>query len=1063
MDVQDQYTSASETAPSPAPPPAPTSTHTPTHTPTQTETPDSALLSPAPAGTNPNPNPSIATPIHGAAVSSRSSDSNEGTCDSKKSCFEGSTVLSSSATDPKTNSPALSVEEPMSPPADEVKARGVSMSAAAAALASFSSTTGWLREEVRRRGHPHPSQASTPPLPGQHKPAPKTLGSASEDLSDNGDLTGSPGPSPGPCKSPEAPVRPITAKQESKLADTAATQERNVVRTTAIEIKTGTKPVDAAHHGHKETKKDLIEKLFFSEPGKVTERDGDKEKSHSSIEHNWRAALDFANKNGAVIPHFLHRKPPAEAPKTHESASDESSHSAVAASSAAARKEHPSGTAPTALSPTVARNAPSAVDQQTPDAVKITGLGQLNLLSTPSFQTCSHNAEPKEHVRGLEHREPSGASGGVHSAAQSGGGEDLGLALPLTASLAAAASGWSDAPNDSSTFLLRSGDKRFHPVHSLDGTSTACAASECRSISPFPGKRVETDASSQSCKPTALLALQPTVGGTGTVTVTAKGEGSRSPAPSPRSATASAGKSRTPMQDEEALAGKEKEKVSDKSEWLNKLGEATEKFQNKFSAFKSKRVLPPSDATSTTPPTSQAKTSHVSGSLLTNPFQMHVDVSKPTGQSSQQPQVFKSSLPELLVSTHSLPTIVSPVAQSPTSSHVVQKRDDTPHYRKVMVGSDCRGQREGDEVRTPHSRELFSPDHASTSDLRPRSVSDLSALKSGNGEYENEAMGRSKRALSAGTLDLPICNGLASAMSSNRTKPRGSSITNSSSSAFAPTSSRTAIRATMTPQERRYTMFRQLQSAISDNDTDAEVNEGLLNSFTPIEQLNELLKSTANYGAEVSPNAAVLAFEQQLTGAERSESSFSPGDHCAPAPSRLGVLHVPPSTEAMWAELSQKGKYGKAVLQLYFIGLKSAQGTDPEDTRKSVSFSDSTGFSPAPSVCASTGTTQVHAFPSSGNSGVCAGAKMVLAASYDLQGAECRLLSSAATVDAAEGKLVSLFGAAPVLAGSPSLPPAAVGFQVLLRQDRGKWTTFLCSSEEECGDWMDAIDNAANP
>jgi hypothetical protein len=1051
VDVQDQYISASETVP------APVTTPNPTSTPVHNATPESAPLSPAPAGSNPTPTatPTLGTPVHGAAATVKSPDSNEGTCDSKKGQIEGNTVqLSSSSSDTKSNSTALSVEEPLYPPADEVKAKGVSMSAAAAALATFSSTTGWLREEVRRRGHPNPhsSQASTPPLSG-HKPAPKTLGSASDDLSDIGDLTPSPGPGPGPCpcKSPETPVRPITARLESKVNDSAATHERNIAKTPSMEMKTGTKPADSPKHGQKETKKDLIEKLFFSEPVKVIEKDGDKEKSHSSIEHNWRAALDFANKNGAVIPHFLNRKPSAaESPKPHESASDESSHSATA------RKVLLTGTA--ALRPAVARDAPSALIHQTSDLVKSAEHSQLNLHSTPSSPSCSHNAEPKELVRGLQRREPYSAAEGTCSAAHKRQGEDLGLGAPLPVSHAAASSAQSNAPN---ALLLQSGDKRLNPVHPLDGADPVSAASECRSIAPFPGLRVEMDASSQPCQPGTPLALQPPVAETGAVTVTGEGFRSTGPAPSPRYAPASAGKSKIIAQDEEGLAGREKEKVSDKNEWLNKLGEATEKFQNKFSAFKSKRVLPPSDTTSTPPSTLQAKSSHVSESPADRPFQMHVDVSKPAGQGTHEPQVFKSSLPQLLVSTHSLPRILTPVPKSPTSSHVVQKRDDTPHYRKVIVGTNCRGQRMSDELPTPHIRELFSPNHASSPDLRPRSVSDLAARNPGYEGVENEdTMGRSKRALSVGTLDLPHGNGLTSAMISSRTKARGSGITSSSSSAFAPTSSRTALRATMTPQERRYTMFRQLQSAMTDNDTDTEGNEGFLNSFTPIEQLNDLLQSAASCGAEMSPNAAVLAFEQQLTGEERSESSFSPGDHCAPAPSRLGVLHLPPSEEAMWAELSQGGKYGKAVLQLYFIGLKSAAGTDPDDTRKSVSFCDS--FSPAPSACA-TSSTQVHPLASSGNSGLCAGAKMVLAASYDLQGAECRLLSSAATGDAAEGRLVSLFGAAPVLAGSPSLPPAAVGFQILLKQDRGKWTTFLCSSEEECGDWMDAIDNAANP
>ena len=50
-------------------------------------------------------------------------------------------------------------------------------------------------------------------------------------------------------------------------------------------------------------------------------------------------------------------------------------------------------------------------------------------------------------------------------------------------------------------------------------------------------------------------------------------------------------------------------------------------------------------------------------------------------------------------------------------------------------------------------------------------------------------------------------------------------------------------------------------------------NPDLLQPFDPLSSDFSLS------AAEMSPNAAVLAYAMQLTGAERNESSFSPGDH----------------------------------------------------------------------------------------------------------------------------------------------------------------------------------------
>jgi hypothetical protein len=85
--------------------------------------------------------------------------------------------------------------------------------------------------------------------------------------------------------------------------------------------------------------------------------------------------------------------------------------------------------------------------------------------------------------------------------------------------------------------------------------------------------------------------------------------------------------------------------------------------------------------------------------------------------------------------------------------------------------------------------------------------------------------------------------------------------------------------------------------------------------------------------------------------------------------------------------------------------------------------------------------------------------KMVLAASYDLQEAECRQLTRPQSAEMVSGHAEA--------EGSQSSEPhtaaaGAAGFEILLHTDRKKWIAFMCPSEEDCDDWMDAIDNVAH-
>ena len=113
-----------------------------------------------------------------------------------------------------------------------------------------------------------------------------------------------------------------------------------------------------------------------------------------------------------------------------------------------------------------------------------------------------------------------------------------------------------------------------------------------------------------------------------------------------------------------------KDKYVEKSEWFNKLGEAKEKFQNKFSVFKSKLVHLPGAALS---PSSHLNSPNTSSSLsdilLPKLTDATVVSAKPvrtnsTADPQQPPVTYKSALPELLISAIS--SLTSP---SPSPSH----------------------------------------------------------------------------------------------------------------------------------------------------------------------------------------------------------------------------------------------------------------------------------------------------------------------------------------------------------------------------------------------------------
>jgi hypothetical protein len=547
--------------------------------------------------------------------------------------------------------------------------------------------------------------------------------------------------------------------------------------------------------------------------------------------------------------------------------------------------------------------------------------------------------------------------------------------------------------------------------------------------------------------------------------------------------------------EEKTHPSKEKDKHLEKSEWFNKLGEAKEKLQNKFSVFKSKLVhLPGSTLSPSTH--SHIPTTSLSDILLPKLADTAVVSVKPataTARTSstadpQQPVTYKSALPELLISAMS--SLASP---SPSPSHHSASKvpwvstgisNSTTHDMGSLIESGTAGGGEGEgseggvgEVDTSPRKNMssFSPIPKPISDpiLRARSTSDATSHSM---RPESDPLGRSRnrRALSVGTFESAFSAQKASELSHSA---RGKNP-------YTKGSFKATLKATTTPQERRYNMYKHFEMSLADRETEEGLEELIIPTpFSAVSKFG-MLSSDAKLislcGSEMSPNAAVMMYEQQLTNTERSESSFSPGDHSAPALSRMGVLWAPPYTERMWAELSIGGKFGKASLQLYFVGDKSSQGMDADESRKTVSFVDHTEVDRVATGAfdGSTGTgsssssnnnssNSNNSSSSSGSSSIASGAgvgagagvqasKMVLAASYDLQEAECRQLTRPQSAEMVSGQAEA--------EGSQSSEPhtAAAGFEILLHTDRKKWIAFMCPSEEDCDDWMDAIDNVAH-
>ena len=528
--------------------------------------------------------------------------------------------------------------------------------------------------------------------------------------------------------------------------------------------------------------------------------------------------------------------------------------------------------------------------------------------------------------------------------------------------------------------------------------------------------------------------------------------------------------------EEKTHPGKEKDKHLEKSEWFNKLGEAKEKLQNKFSVFKSKLVHLPGTALSPSTHINIPNTS-LSDILLPKLADAAVISVKPaTARTNstadpQQPVTYKSALPELLISSMSSLTSPSPSPSHHSASKVpwvsTGISTSTTHVMGSLIENSTAaggvgevGVGEGGNF-PRKNMSSFSPLPKPISDpiLRARSTSDASSHSM---RPESDPLGRSRRALSVGTFESAFSARKASELSHSA----------KSKNLYTKGSFKATLKATTTPQERRYNMYKHFEMSFADRETEEGLDELItptpFNAVSKFGMLSSDAKLISLCGSEMSPNAAVMMYEQQLTNTERSESSFSPGDHSAPALSRMGVLWAPPSTERMWAELSIGGKFGKASLQLYFVGDKSSQGVDVDESRKTVSFVDHTDVDRA-SAGTFNGSTGTGSSSSSSQSNNCnssiapgagAGAgvqasKMVLAASYDLQEAECRQLPRPQSTEMVSGQAE----------GSESSEPhtaAAAGFEILLHTDRKKWIAFMCPLEEDCDDWMDAIDNVAH-
>lgn len=476
----------------------------------------------------------------------------------------------------------------------------------------------------------------------------------------------------------------------------------------------------------------------------------------------------------------------------------------------------------------------------------------------------------------------------------------------------------------------------------------------------------------------------------------------------------------------------EKEKVPEKHEWFNKLGEAKEKLQNKFQVFKSKLAA--------TPPTPAS------------PQKYDKAHDKAKFNSQQLSGITISSLSELF--------IPSTLIASPSSnSGLIHVTSPGLTYPTVNLKN---------EEHLLLNRGMSAPTPPKPTLSRMRSSSDASQFYESRRESfkdneEDNNLGRTRRAVSEEAPE-PV-----TATKSLSDLLKGKSRTLSSANVM-----KAFNKAMMTPQERRYNMYRSVQDKRVERDKTTDKEEEV--ELKSLERLFvPLLAPPGSSISDVSPSQAVLNYEKQLTGAECSESSFSPGESNAVAPVRVGILKTSLESlgsslaplgrslgaEDVWAELSGGGKLSKSILRLYFIGEKR-EGVESDSFKKSVSFKEFTDENKAIEILD-------HVNDSTGsNSGNTGGTKMVLAASYDLHGAECHLLPSVAE-DSRKLKITfetPIDGTEGVDAGE-SLGGVTAGvhlrgFEVQLGSLQRKDMTFWCASEEECGDWIDAIDNISN-
>ena len=593
------------------------------------------------------------------------------------------------------------------------------------------------------------------------------------------------------------------------------------------------------------------------------------------------------------------------------------------------------------------------------------------------------------------------------------------------------------------------------------------------------------------------------------------------------------------IEKEEKEKEKEKERVPEKHEWFSRIGEAKEKLQNKYHELKSKLSQPPPTLPlpcSTPIRSVQEKAKLASQQLSGLTISSLSDLLIPSLASPLHSTVTSGDGVGLIHLSSPIGTVSSSSSSSTSTSTSVlsslppKLSEPRNHTNSGSPFNNINKTVKGEKMGISNGRDVpcvsTAFTHLQSPRLQPfrtrnRSVSEESSSRSsklwnikekdienkeereekgrGEGIEDGVRKNRSRRAISQDAPEQFIGKRSVSDFLSFKSNPINMNI-NSINVLKA------INKVMMTPQERRYHLYRDVQD--ERNNTEREEND--------IQEEAEKEKGRKKAGplhqidsskiSKVSTSQTVLNYEKQLDSDKLNQICIDSNNDYVRAPVRVGIIQTSVHPGSVWAELTEGGRCGKAYLSLYHIGDRNGKKfvcfPDKKFERKieNLIVNPSIDLMDAGVIDVDHTSTKYNSNSHSdisvghSNDDDC-GSSMVIASSYDVKGAECKLLSSPVHNRDSESNEILAFDTTALISSCPDADLHALnlssptnkiaqdksrighigdirdlgstgakgfGFEIMLPSLEGKKIFLWCCSEIDVDDWMEAIETLAN-